>query len=521
MAAFASRTTNIVGLDLILGGGIPPATVLMILGRPGVGKTTLSQQLAFTFAAQYRRTTPDSAPSAASGDDAPPPKPVIYFSTFSESNDALLAHMRGFRFFDDTLIGDHIQLLSLTGDLERSLESTAQTILTTARKTRTPLVVIDGFGTNRSTGATGFDLTRFLYRISSGLRALGTTLIIGMQTDVSHNEVDGYITTADAVISLESRSFGARRVRRVEVIKFRGQPQLLGAHSYAITDDGLVFYPRLESLPRVPTNPPLPSGMRERISFGLTEFDSMLEGGLPSHSSTVIAGAPGTGKTALSLHYLREGVRQGKAGLFIGFYENAREVQAKAAALGIDIVEAVANGTLVLQTYAPVELDVDEIAADMRRRIAAQPIERVVVDGFSELARVCDLEGRGSDFTAAWVTLLKEQGITALYTHTIRKALGTDLDLSDTPVAALADNLLLLRHLEYNARLYRILSVLKMRDSAFDPTIREFVVAAGQGVRVLQPLQSAGGLLGGIAQQNGGAAPTGNGQTDDTGTGRG
>ncbi len=49
----ASRQVDSTGalqLDLVLGGGVPRGSLLMVVGPPGSGKTTLAAQMAFAAA---------------------------------------------------------------------------------------------------------------------------------------------------------------------------------------------------------------------------------------------------------------------------------------------------------------------------------------------------------------------------------------------------------------------------------------------------------------------------------------
>jgi circadian clock protein KaiC len=64
----------------------------------------------------------------------------------------------------------------------------------------------------------------------------------------------------------------------------------------------------------------------------------------------------------------------------------------------------------------------------------------------------------------------------------------------------LAENLLLLRQIEYRGELRRVFSVLKMRFSDHARTIREFTVTAGQDIRMVGPAPAAEGLLTGLAR---------------------
>lgn len=54
--------------------------------------------------------------------------------------------------------------------------------------------------------------------------------------------------------------------------------------------------------------------------------------------------------------------------------------------------------------------------------------------------------------------------------------------LANTPLAMLAENLLLLRQVEQRGHLRRLFSVLKARFAVIDTTIREHVIRADRGI---------------------------------------
>jgi len=77
---------------------------------------------------------------------------------------------------------------------------------------------------------------------------------------------------------------------------------------------------------------------------------------------------------------------------------------------------------------------------------------------------------------------------------------GQELDLAGMPVSVLAENLLLLRSVEYRGELHRVISVLKMRFSDHERTIQEYTITAGHGIRLLGPAPLGEGLLTGLAR---------------------
>ena len=92
-------------------------------------------------------------------------------------------------------------------------------------------------------------------------------------------------------------------------------------------------------------------------------------------------------------------------------------------------------------------------------------------------------------------------------------AAGLEIPYHDA-VAPL-DNALLLRYVEPRSRLHRLISVLRVRESGFDPTVREFAIS-DHGIEVASTGSSAESVLADVARL-GGPSPSGEGRESPTG----
>jgi circadian clock protein KaiC len=275
----------------------------------------------------------------------------------------------------------------------------------------------------------------------------------------------------------------------------RGLPNLLGLHSMRIDRQGITVFPRAESV-----YAPIDIGLSsERIPLGLAELDTMISGGLPVGSVTLLAGALGTGKTLACVHFVMEGARRGEKSLFVGFRETPRQLFDKARAFGLDLEGAVRSGQVEILHRSPVDLNVDEAIWELLGNVERVRPRRLALDGMAELEQGILEERRQRGIMASLAGLLRERGATSLLTKEIAQVVGPELDFSDTPLAALAENLLLLRYVEFRGEIYRILSILKMRDSPHDHSIRQYTIT-GQGLRVLARMETAEGVLTGIGR---------------------
>lgn len=497
-------TTGITGLDTMLGGGIPAGSLIMLVGAPGTGKTIFIQQLCFTWARRQREGIPVFLPSEAgppadeetaaasrkrSGKKDRPPtiSKALYFSTYSEPHDKLLQHIGQLEFFDENLLVDYIRFLSLTSVMEEGLQKAGDLIVETARREGAGLVAIDGFRALEGLVDNDDDLIRrFLYRLSAQLNLIGTTCLISLERNLQGMPSEGDLTIGDGIIGLYNRTEGVQEYHRAEVRKMRGMNRRLGLHTYQLTQSGISFYPRLESQLSPMLDPGRSRIHNARLNLGLPQLEEMLGGGLPHGSVTLVAGSPGVGKTLLGLKYLMAGVQKGEKGLFVGFHENLALLKGKAARFDLDLAGAIDSGLITMRLLSPVEVEPDIFAAQLVQEIKDGNIQRLVVDSVVELERVCAAEKRSYDYLSALVVYLRDHNVTSMFSHTISKIIGVELDLGQTPLSLLAENLLLLRKKEIDNQFYRVISVLQMRDSDYDRRSREFTIEDGIGITILE-----------------------------------
>ena len=83
----------------------------------------------------------------------------------------------------------------------------------------------------------------------------------------------------DGVIELQTQLYGKRAERSLQVHKLRGSGYLRGEHSYRITDEGIIVYPRTEAWLRTPSAGDSVGG--PAVTTGLPQLDRMMGGGFP------------------------------------------------------------------------------------------------------------------------------------------------------------------------------------------------------------------------------------------------
>ena len=226
-----------------------------------------------------------------------------------------------------------------------------------------------------------------------------------------------------------------------------------------------------------------PAWSTRRAAFRKPPIDALLHGGLTEGTVTLAAGSFGTGKTLLGLHFAAEGARLGEPTLILGFMESAPQLREKGRIFDLHLEEYERTGLLRIVTLPGHDLEADCVAEMVREDIERRGVRRLVIDSAAQLERsIVDVDRR-SDFFAALVTYLRGRTVTTFLPYEIARY-GSELDLADTALAVLAENLLLLRAVEAEGRLRRLFSIMHMRFSDHDHRLHEYTIAAGFGMRM-------------------------------------
>ena len=467
-------STGVPTLDHLLGGGIPQRQAVVVTGNPGTGKTILCSQIAFAHAARGEN--------------------VVIATVASEPHDKLLDELRDFSFFDGDRIGREIFVLSAYPWVKKGPKEAKDLLLKTVRDRKAKILFIDGMRSLRDLWQDEAKLRDFLYELNVGVSQHDAIALFTTEYSTEKLMEHPEATTVDGIIGLSTLRVGGRVVRRARIVKLRGRDHLTAEHLMHISRDGIRFVPRLEETTH-PAPHFEPSFTRE--AFDLPELDAILDGGLPAKSTTMLAGSTGVGKSLLSLRFCAAGARVGDPALLVSYSEPVERLIARAKRIGLDVQPLIDEGKLFVEYRSTVNVEGDDLVSEILERVRETGAKRLVVDGVSDIEHgIIDRE-RVRTLLTALIIELRNSGVTAVFVKEVAKIAGPDLDFSDTPISVTAENVIFLRHVELRGRLLRILSVLKMRESGYDPYVRQFEIGEA-GIRVLEPLREGQGLLTGL-----------------------
>jgi len=463
-------STGVPGLDDLLGGGLPEFSFNLIAGQPGCGKTTLAHQIMFALATEER--------------------PALYFTVLGEPPLKMLRYQQQFSFFDPAAINRSVRFINLceeamAGDLDHVLARIAQEVA--AREPA--LVFVDSFrSVVLATDAGGHahnQLQRFMQQLGMLMTSWqATTFLIGEYfTDTDANPV---FTVADGLIWMRQSVQRNAMVRKMEIMKMRGQPSLPGLHSFRITGKGLQIFVPAQAAPGLSGDVAC-----SRASMGVSGLDEMMDGGLPRGYSLLLAGPSGSGKSLLAAAFLNAGLLNGETGVIAAFERRPHRVH------NPTLAKAIEDGRLgVVESHAP-DLCIEEVMQLLSVEIRRLDAKRVVIDSLSgfELALGPSFKDDFRESLLRLVTSLTGMGVTVLMTSELEDRY-TDLRFSPYGTAFMTDAIIVQRYIEVDSRLRCVLAVVKVRDSAHSDQLREYSID-DDGIRIGSMHAAHEGLLGG------------------------
>jgi circadian clock protein KaiC len=474
--------TGVRGLDEVLGGGLPEFSFNLIAGAPGAGKTTLAQQIVFALASRDR--------------------PALYFTVVGEPPLKMLRYQQQFAFFDMDRVNEAVHFVNLGDEVVNgTLDKLLARIVHEVETTNPAVVVVDSFRTVARTAeqahANEMGLQHFVQQLAvqmSGWEA--TTFLVG-EYQSSQTEHGPVFTVADGLFWLYQSVERNSMVRKLQIMKMRGQATIPGLHTFRITGDGIQVFPRVivgraEATETTVSNQAISA--KPRLSLGIGGLDEMLGGGIPEGHSVLLAGPSGSGKTILATEFIMEGVRRDEPGIIAVFEKRPSEYSQDGPGGRAFRQMEVAGNVGVIHTR-PLDLSIDETLYEIIEAIGRLKARRLVIDSLSgfELALAPTFREEFRESLYRMVAVLTGMGITMMMTAELEDSY-VDLRFSPHGTAFLTDAIIMQRYIELNGQLQRIMAVVKVRGSAHSKDLRAYEIT-DDGIVMGPTLAEYDGLL--------------------------
>ena len=476
--------TGVPGLDTILRGGFLRGGIFIVQGSPGAGKTILGNQICFHHVRKGGR--------------------ALYVTLLAENHARMLLHIGQLGFFEEAVIPGRLYYISAFRVLEQEGLSAVLNLLRREVQARgASLLVLDGLSAIEETAASGREFKRFIHELQAqaAIADCAMLLLTGVtQSSAEHTLVDG-------VIEFQTKLYGRQAERVLQVHKLRGSGYLRGEHSFRINDEGIVVYPRTEALLAHPSVPDKVTG--PPISTGIAQLDRIMGGGFPQHSTALLVGPPGIGKTTLGLHFLSQ-CNHDNPGLFFGFYETPAAICDKAKVLGLPLQHLIDEGHVEVVWQPTTEGLLDETCDRLVAALERRGVRRLFIDGLQGFDRLAPERERLGHIFSAFSSEFRGRGISTLFTSEadlIGPVLGLPLSgLSLRGVSCIAEIILVMRYVELRSQLHRMISVLKVRDAEIDSALHRFTIS-GHGIIVEPDSTAAEEILAQAIRQGGYQGP--------------
>jgi circadian clock protein KaiC len=471
-----SSPTGIAGFDAALGGGFPTGSVVLLAGSSGSGKTIFAFQWLF-----------EGAKNKENG---------IYIS-MTEPLFKSVKNIETMDFYDKSAIEQEkikvVDLRELHPTEKISPDKIIESIEKEVRQTNAKRLCIDSVTAIAYNIDDRAKIRKFIFDLGKRLSVLGCTVILTSEIiepgKFSAYGVEEFI--ADVILRLDQVKVRDTLERKMLLTKVRGRSYKAEDLYFKISSKGIIVFPSLKGILAYPH-------LGERISIGNAQLDDLLSGGVFEGSSTLLAGASGTGKTIASLQFIAEGLKNGEKCLFAGFEESAEQLIQNAKIFGWDLKEYIEKGLLFLRCVYPHEKSAEEHLADINEIVESKQITRCAVDSLTAISNVFS-KGKFSSMSRRLSSYLKAKKVTTVFTCGTTSFVGGG-ELTGTHISTLTDNIILLRYVEIESKLGWIIVVIKARGSQHSRELKAYEIT-GKGIVIGKALEGYEGVITGITRK--------------------
>lgn len=123
----------------------------------------------------------------------------------------------------------------------------------------------------------------------------------------------------------------------------------------------------------------------ERVRTGISGLDTIIQGGFPKNSITLVSGPPGGGKSIFCFQFLWEGIKNGEKCLFLTLDKKPEGLIIQAKELGFNFEQAIGQGLI---KFEYLNINKKLVYESMTNEILSKEYDRIVLDSITPLSEM-------------------------------------------------------------------------------------------------------------------------------------
>jgi len=446
--------TGIGGLDDVLRGGLPAGRMTLLSGGPGSGKSLMALQSLLHGAGNAEpgilvlfeeRAAAVRQNARSLGWD---------LASLERTN---MLYLMDARLNPELVVSGDFSIKGLLAVLDHKIKTMG------ARR-----MVIDAVDTLLHVYDNPLRERQELFALHEWLLDRGLTTIMTVKTLQQEKSPSRYAFLdfmADCVIHIDQRVTVQVTTRRLRVVKYRGSGYGRNEYPFIIGEDGVNVIPITSNV--LEHRPPGP-----KVSSGQAQLDHVFDGGYKRGTSILIVGTAGAGKTTLACVFAQAACLRGERVLYLNFEESPDAMISNMLSPGLVLRPLVKSKRLVVQSYLPEALGVEEHLFHALKALDELRPQHVIVDAISACKRMGS-EHSAFEYLMRVLNACKERGITCFY---LNQAVGLDIvtEISGIGISSIIDTVIVLRQLPIGDRIKRQLIIMKARGAKHSEQFHEY-----------------------------------------------
>ena len=214
-------------------------------------------------------------------------------------------------------------------------------------------------------------------------------------------------------------------------------------------------------------------------STGIINLDKVTGGGFEKHSTNLLIGGSGNGKSVFAIQFLMDGIRRGEKCLYITFEERKEEFYENIKELGWDLAKAEETGNFHFIAYTPDKIKdmLEEGGGEIETKVLKEGIQRISIDSITAFMMLFNNDLQRREAILSLFKLLRSWACTSLLTHE-RDPL-VDKRSTSRVLEFESDSITLLYYLRIKKERERFLEIYKMRGSQHSKDIFSYIIEHG------------------------------------------